>query len=134
MSAEHPLITAHGSCVRGLDRATGRTLWEYKVVFAIGRLALVNDRVYALDDGSHLHCLTAATGAVLGVVTLDRDQPAGCALLVDGDKIYIATARSVFAVDLFGKIEWRADTGQAAKARAGLELPGNIVQPDFTGH
>jgi|JI10StandDraft_1071094.scaffolds.fasta_scaffold187242_2 outer membrane protein assembly factor BamB len=129
----HPLIAVHGTVVRGLDPTTGNILWEYSARLVIARFALAHDRVYVLDDQCKLHCLVAATGAHVGTVQIDRAERSGCALVADGDRLYVATTHGVVAVNESGQIVWRRDTGGSFSARAGLGLPGALVQPDFTG-
>ncbi len=129
----HPLIAVHGTAVRGIDPATGNLLWEYRAGLVIARFALAHGRVYALDDQCKLHCLVAVTGVHVGTVQIDRPESSGCALVADGDRLYVATTHGVVAVNESGQIVWRRDTGGAFSARAGLGLPGAVVQPDFTG-
>lgn len=129
----HPLVALHGMAVRAFDRQTGRLLWEYSAKLNVARFALTNGRVFALDDSCHVHCLDAATGALLGVVQVDRVERTGCALVADGGFLYAATTRSVVAIDGSGQIAWRTEVGGAFGARAGLGVPGNVMQPDFTG-
>lgn len=130
-SVHHPLIAVHGTAVRGLDPATGNILWEYSARLVVARFALAHDRVYAVDDQCNLHCLVAATGAHVGTVQIDRPERSACALVADGDRLYVATSHGVVAVDARGQILWRRDTGGAFSARAGLGLPGAVAQPDF---
>lgn len=132
-SAPHPLIAVHGTAVRAIDPATGSVLWEYGARLVVARFALAHGRVYALDDQCQLHCLDATTGAHVGTAQIDRPERSGCALVADGDRLYVATTHSVVAVDSRGQILWRRDTGGAFSARAGLGLPGAVAQPDFYG-
>lgn len=132
-SATHPLIAVHGTEVRGLDPATGNLLWEYAAGLVVARIALAHGRVYALDDQCKLHCLDATTGAHVGTVSIDRVERSACALIADRDRLYVATSQSVVAVDANGNVLWQRKTGGAFSARAGLGLPGVVMQPDFTG-
>lgn len=129
----HPLIAVHGTTVRGLDPSTGTLRWEYAAGLVVARFALAHGRVYALDDQCRLHCLDAATGVHVGTAQIDRVERSGCALVADGDRLYVATSQSVVAVDARGQVVWRQATGGAFSARAGLGLPGAVAQPDFTG-
>jgi outer membrane protein assembly factor BamB len=129
----HPLIAVHGMTVRALDRLTGRLLWEYSANLNVARFTLTNGRVFALDDNCRVHCLDVTTGAALGVVQIDRVERTGCALVADGTLLYAATTKSIVAIDSSGQIAWRAEVGGAFGARAGLGLPNNVMQPDFTG-
>ncbi len=133
MSETHPLVAVHGTTVRGLDAATGDVLWEYDAHLLVARFALAHRRVYALDDQSKLHCLDARTGAHVGTVQIDRAERSGCALIADADRLYVATSQSVVAVDAQGTVLWQRKTGGSFGARAGLGLPGAVMQPDFTG-
>lgn len=118
-----------------LERETGRVLWKYTARHVIGRVALANDRVFLLDDLCNLHCLAADTGAVVGVVQIDRPERSACALLAVDDTLYVATTRSVTALNAQGQVLWRTeDVGGTAGLRAGLALPGSVVQPDFVGN
>jgi outer membrane protein assembly factor BamB len=109
-------------------------VWKYAARTTIGRFALANDRVFLLDDLCQLHCLDAATGAVIGVVPIDRRERSACALLPEGDVLYVGTTRSVIAVNGQGQVLWRTeDVGTTAGARAGLGVPGNVMQPDYVG-
>lgn len=127
----HPLIAVHGTSLRALDPLTGALRWQFDARLPIARFALAHERVYALDEQCNLHCLAAATGAVVGSVLIDRVERFGCALVADRERLYVATNRSVVAVDANGQILWRNDTGGSFGARAGLGLPGAVVQPDF---
>lgn len=131
--AHHPLVAVHGTTLRGLDPATGSIVWEYNAGLVVARFALAHGRVYALDDQCKLHCLDAVTGAHVGTAQIDRAERSGCALVADGDRLYVATTQSVVAVDARGQIVWRTSTGGSFSARAGLGLPGAVAQPDFTG-
>lgn len=134
-SQRHPLITVFGMNATALDRETGRVLWKYTARQIIGRVALANDRVFLLDDLCHLHCLAADTGAVIGVVQIDRPERSACALLAEGDTLYVATTRSVTALNSQGQVLWRTEeVGGTAGMRAGLALPGSVQQPDYTGN
>ncbi|MBN8614769.1 MAG: PQQ-binding-like beta-propeller repeat protein [Deltaproteobacteria bacterium] len=130
-SGTHPLIAVHGTEVRGLDPATGHILWEYGAGLVVARIALAHGRVYALDNQSKLHCLEAKSGAHIGTVQIDRPERSGCALIADGDRLYVATSHSVVALDANGNVLWQQRTGGAFSARAGLGLPGAVMQPDF---
>lgn len=132
-SATHPLIAVHGTAVRALDPATGEILWEYSARLVIARFALAHGRVYVVDDQCNLHCLVATSGAHVGTVQIDRRENFACALLADGDRMYVATSHCVVAVDERGQILWKRDTGGAFSARAGLGLPGAVAQPDYYG-
>lgn len=127
----HPLVAVHGKNVHAIDPVTGRILWAYDAKLLVARFALAQGRVYALDDQSKIHCLDAATGALVGVVPTDAPERSACALIADGARLYVATTRSVVAIDADGTIAWRAEVGGSWDARAGLGLPGNVAQPDF---
>lgn len=119
--------------VRALDRQTGRLLWEYKASLSVARFALSGGRVFALDDSCRVHCIDATSGAVLGIVQIDREERSACALVAEGDVLYAATSKSVVAIDGRGQVAWRTDVGGSFSARAGLGLPNNVMQPDFYG-
>ena len=129
----HPLVAVHAMTVRAFDRADGRLIWEYGAQSVIVRIALATGRVFVLDDRCRVHCLVPETGAVLGIVAIDSEERSGCALVADGETLYVATTKSIVAVDGQGRIAWRANATGTAGARAGLALPGNVIQPDFTG-
>jgi outer membrane protein assembly factor BamB len=130
---DHPLIAVHGMTVRAIDRRSGRLVWQYEAKLSIARFALAHGRVFALDDSCRIHCIDVSTGALLGMVPIDGPEWTGCALVADGDVLYAATTRSVVAISAEGRVVWRTEVGGAFAARAGLALPGNTVQPDFTG-
>jgi PQQ-like domain len=128
----HPLIAVYFGTATALDRASGRVLWKYVARTVIGRFALANDRVFLLDDICQLHCLDAATGAVVGVVQIDQRERSACALVPDGGVLYVATTHSVIAVNSEGQVLWRTeDVGTTRGLRAGLGLPGSTAQPDY---
>jgi len=129
---DHPLIAVHGGTVRALERSSGHLAWQYEAKLPIARFTLAHGRVFALDDSCRIHCIDVATGTLLGQVAIDGAEWTGCALLAEGDVVYAATTRSVVAINEQGKVLWRAEVGGAFAARAGLALPGKIVQPDFT--
>jgi outer membrane protein assembly factor BamB len=135
-SLAHPLIATYDLQVYAIDRQTGTRLWRYEAPTTIARFALAHNRVYVLDENCQLHTLVATTGELLRVVKVDEAQQLrnGGALIADADHIYIATMRSVIAVDHAGNVGWRTKTGPATgKTKPGLGLPDNVVQPDFAG-
>lgn len=133
MSQRHPLVAVFGMTATGIERTSGRILWKYTTRAIIGRIALVADRIFLLDDMCQLHCLAA--GCCRGVVPMDKPERSACSLLVDGDVLFVATTRSIIAVSGQGQILWRTeDVGATGGLRSGLAVPGNVSQPDFVGN
>src|SRR4051794_28544262 len=95
----HPLVAVHCGWVRAIDRTTGRVLWVYDAHLVIMRIALAHDRVYALDDNCRVHCIAMTTGALVGIVPVDAREHSACAMIAEGDVLYVSTTKNVIALD-----------------------------------
>lgn len=130
--APHPLVHIGHATAVALDPETGRELWRFQTKARIARVLLAHESVYLLDMDCHLHCVVAATGALLGTVDVaPASSTAGAMIACDG-KLFVATSTNVTALSPDGKVLWSHDApGGSSLVLAGLALPGSIVQPDF---
>lgn len=130
--APHPLVYLGSQTAQALDPETGNELWRFQTKARIARVLLAHESVYLLDMDCHLHCLVAATGALLGSVDVAPRTASPGAMIVGDGRIYVATSISVVALTPDGKVIWQKTVaGGFSSVLAGLALPGAIVQPDF---
>jgi outer membrane protein assembly factor BamB len=128
----HPLVLLYGTAATALDRETGALVWEYEMARRASRMAFAADRVFVLDVDCVVHCLDAHTGRLVGKVEADRAAHWGAALLLEGDRMYVATSGSVTCLSMDGAVLWkRAHDPAGAGVLAGLGVPGQVMQPDF---
>jgi outer membrane protein assembly factor BamB len=126
---EAPLIVVANDVV-ALDRQTGKVLWRYEPGAEALRFLVEPECLFVLDEQGKLHCLALHTGALLGVARLRLVNP--CALLSDGERLYVSAKEEVVALDREGNELWRAPSAGGYGSLGGLGLPGNMVQPDFS--
>jgi outer membrane protein assembly factor BamB len=132
-SASHPLVAVYDSEAYGIDRRSGARLWSYETQGGVAHFTLAHGRVYLFDERCRLHCLDAASGALVGVVQIDEGRRLRAGnLIADDEFLYVTTAQAVVAVNTQGQIAWRCEAGPAlGYTRPGLGLPGNVAQKDY---
>ncbi len=126
-----PLLVVSTQIV-ALDRATGAQRWRYDLEGVGRRFAVEADRVFVFDSKGWLHCVDVASGQRIGRVELALKT--ANSMLVDGDRMYVSGDAEVVALDLAGRILWRAAVPMnGSYSLGGLGVPGgHLVQPDFS--
>jgi outer membrane protein assembly factor BamB len=127
--------------VRGLDRATGRRVWEVQVVenahpiaaqihqgIALA-IAEPQGLVFASAYGDRLlFCIEYATGTVRWYADLERVGRK--TLLVDGDQLFVGLIRTVRCYGLRGALQWEDAAEGGGAGVVALGVPGNVQQAD----
>lgn len=131
MPTDPPLLVVSTQIV-ALDRATGATRWRYDLEGVGRRFAVEADRIFVFDSKGWLHCVAVANGQRIGRVELELQL--ANSMLVDGERLYVSGDNEVVALDLTGRILWRAAVPMnGSHSLGGLGVPGgNLVQPDFS--
>lgn len=122
-----------GDTVSALDAASGKILWQHKVVpltergdeAAGGGLALADGRLFVSTGFAELQALDAASGKVLWKQKLDA-VPTGAAM-VRGGRVHVVTrGGKAYALDVkTGRIAWQQESTDAPAYVAGGASPAD---------
>lgn len=133
------VITAVAGFVRGLDRTTGRRVWEVQVVkdarplascihLAI-ELVIRGDMILAAAYSDRLlFCIDYHTGTVRWYADLGRIGRK--TILLDGDQIFVGLIRSLFCYNVRGELQWADSAEMGGSGVVSLGVPGNVRQAD----
>jgi outer membrane protein assembly factor BamB len=126
------VITAVAGFVRGLDRTTGRRVWEVQVVKDARPLASCIHLAIELVIREDM-ILAAAysdnhTGAVRWYADLGRIGRK--TILLDGDQIFVGLIRSLFCYNVRGELLWADSAETGGSGVVSLGVPGNVRQAD----
>lgn len=131
-----PLVYLAGEIATALERETGRVLWRYQANARLVRIVYTSDRVFMLDADCLLHCVRTGDGVLLGTIQVEERAYWGSAMLAGSNgELYVATSKSVIALDPSGRELWRFSHRELPSSQgsglAGLALPEGAVQPDI---
>jgi outer membrane protein assembly factor BamB len=127
------LVIGFGAHVVAVHVDTGQRVWGYDLFGGNVRIAVEDDRVYAL--GSELVCLEYATGKL---VWRQPELPMGSrmnwTLLVHGGSIVVGSNGEAACFDrASGKLLWHEEFKGMGAAHVALGFPGKNVQGDLDG-
>jgi outer membrane protein assembly factor BamB len=126
------LVATIGSKVFGLDRATGRVLWEHALnAYGVACALVVQDDVVYAASMKDLACLDYRTGRVLWSSALAASGRV--TLLVDGAQLFVGCGGEVECFSLGGKRLWHNPFKGKGLANVALGVPGQVAQADDAG-
>jgi outer membrane protein assembly factor BamB len=134
-SEDRPLlIVGLSGQVFGVDPATGTRVWEHEVNGKGGLVEIVvhAGRVYALAT-NHLHCIDYRSGRLIGKVEIPSSPGGRPIMLLEGERLFVATWGELFAFSLDGRLLWQDGYKGNAKGSMSLAFPDNARQADAQG-
>ena len=130
------LVIAFNGRIFGLDPATGQQRWAYDIGNDFARneveLLISTSRIYACD-GRSLVCLEYPSGRWLGSTPLPPRGQGRPTMVLQGDRLYVATRGVVTCFDDGGKMVWHEPFGGSGYGSVALGFPGNVRQADDAG-
>jgi outer membrane protein assembly factor BamB len=132
------LIVAFSKVVVGIERRTGRRVWEWwdrsiigdwSRIALFGRYVVVASSDVASDP--HVVCLAYETGACLWRTA----SPLGPeTFLLDGGELFVASGGKVACIDFAtGALLWHDPFNGYGIDRVAMAVPGYAAQPTTTG-
>lgn len=130
------LVVAFYGRVFGLNPSTGQQLWAYELGGGLGRgeveLVISEARVYACD-GRTLMCVEYPSGRWLGSSPMPGSYKSRCSMVLQGDRLYVASGGEVTCFDQNGQVIWHQPFQGAGIGSVALGFPGNVRQADDAG-
>lgn len=118
--------------VIGKDRTSGATLWEYDMGTQYDvELAVVDDRIFA-GAGREIFAIEYPSGRLIGRAPIPGSG-GRCALLVDGQQLFIGVAGEINCFDWNGQLLWHDPMPGRGTGSMALGFPGNVRQADQRG-
>jgi outer membrane protein assembly factor BamB len=121
------LIVAFNGWVFGLDATTGKTNWETHVGGNTVRIAVTDDRVYAVTYDS-VTALQYATGKFLWRTKISTT---GDTLLIAGDRIYLGGNGKVECLSRDGSYLFVNEFKGKGFGGTAIGVPGLVAQADI---
>lgn len=128
------LVIGLSGNVIGIDPASGAALWEHKLRMGSEiELVVQGNRVFACSYRT-LACIDYPSGHLVGQVEIDTKHPGRATMLLEGDRLFVATHGELFAFTLDGKQLWKQPLKGKGIGCISLGFPGNVRQADDTGN